>query len=268
MSHRSRTQTPRAARPVMASLLGAVFALALVASSAFAGAQTAPDHTRLDALLQRYVSAEGVDYAAWHDTEKDRRALWDYVEHLEGIPISGLREEPGGREEALAYWINLYNAATLQLILGRYPVDSIKDLGGFLSSPWDKELVEVEGRKLTLNQIENDIIRPQFQEPRIHFALNCAAKSCPPLRAGAFFGPRLEEQLEEQARTFLGNADFNRIEDDGTYRLSKIFDWYRDDFKAKAGSVPAYVAPYLPGGGEKAKVKHFGYDWDLNDTGK
>jgi hypothetical protein len=229
-------------------------------------------HSAFDTLLQRYVSEAGVDYAAWHANESDRQGLKDYIASLEQTPISQLEEQAGGRDIALAYWINLYNAATLNLVLDGYPTTSIKKLGGLFSSPWKQDIVEVEGEKRTLNEIENDIIRPRFEDPRIHFALNCAARGCPPLRAGAFVAENLDAQLEEQTRAFLGNPKQNWIDEEGNLRLSKILDWYKDDFVKEAGSVQAYVRPYMTkpgeaGPDEETRVKHLDYDWSLNDSG-
>jgi Protein of unknown function, DUF547 len=126
----------------------------------------------------------------------------------------------------------------------------------------------VEGQELTLNDIENRIIRAHFDEPRIHFALNCASRSCPPLRAEAYTGAALDTQLGNQTKAFLGDPEQNRVEGDH-YRLSKLFDWYKGDFEKAAGSVQAFVRPYLEHGkdlGERAKVKHFDYDWSLNEA--
>lgn len=250
----------------VAALIPVLPAILLAAADA-----AEPEHGVFDDLLRRYVSKAGVDYAAWHASESDRRALRDYLRGLERVPISVREEEPGGRDVALAYWINLYNAATLNLVLDGYPTDSIKDLGGIFSSPWKRDVVEVEGEKRSLDEIENGIIRSRFGDARIHFALNCAARGCPPLRAGAFVADSLDAQLEEQTRAFLGDPERNRIDEDGTLRLSKIFDWYEDDFAGEAGSVAAWVLPYLekPRGtvpGDEPRVEHLDYDWSLNDS--
>lgn len=227
----------------------------------------AADHSVFDTLLKRYVRGSSVDYKSWSENAQDWGALRGYIGALEGAQPSQME-----RSDALAFWINLYNATTLNLILDNYPVKSIKDIGGALSSPWKKELVAVEGKKLTLNQIENDIIRPSFLEPRIHFALNCAAKSCPPLRAGAFAGPDLEGQLEEQTRTFLGEAGTNYVGPKGELHLSKIFEWYGDDFKEAKGSVVDFVAPYFPALAARAPnskdpaVTFGDYNWKLNEV--
>jgi len=229
-----------------------------------------PAHGRFDALLRRYVTDRGVDYARWARDEKDVQALQAYVEQLERVPVSALEETPDGRAHAMAYWIDLYNAATLRLVLDDYPVDSIRDLGSVFTSPWDRDVVTVEGSKLTLNAIENDVLRARFGDPRIHFALNCAARSCPPLRAEAYTGDGLDEQLEEQTRAFLHDPRAVRVEGDH-YRLSRIFEWYRADFEKAAGSVGAFLRAYLAEDGVKlpkddAKAAYFDYDWSLNDA--
>jgi hypothetical protein len=173
--------------------------------------------------------------------------------------------------DALAYWIDVYNAVTLNLVLENYPLESIKDLGGVLSSPWKRKLIVVEERELSLDEIENSIIRPSFREPRIHFALNCAAKSCPPLRAEAYTGERLDEQLEEQTIAFLWNPAENGLDEKGRLALSRIFDWYRSDFEEAAGSVVEFVRPYLPAlqgedPAEAVPVRYREYDWSLNEA--
>ena len=131
-------------------------------------------------------------------------------------------------------------------------------------------MVTVEGTEITLNDIENRVIRARFDEPRIHFALNCAARSCPPLRAEAYLPAALDAQLEEQTKAFLADRAHNRVEKNH-YRLSRIFDWYAEDFEETAGSVQAFVRPYFVEAGEKvpaedAGVKHVDYDWALNEA--
>jgi len=248
----------------------ALVAALLTTGSAPPPGVAVPDHTPFDELLRRHVSDGGVDYAAWAAGADDRRQLREYLDALAAVRVSALEAAPDGRDVALAYWLNLYNALTLDLVLDRYPVDSIKDLGGLFSSPWKRDLVTVEGQELTLNEIENDVVRPRFDEPRIHFALNCAARSCPPLRAEAYVAARLDEQLEQQTVAFLENADFNSVDDEGRLHLSMIFDWYAGDFEEAAGSVAAYVQPYLPGfpdrPPDRVDVRFRDYDWSLNEA--
>jgi len=226
-----------------------------------------PDHSAFDGLLHRYVVATGVDYRTWSQNKEDRAALRNYLAMLEQQSPSRME-----RSEALAYWINLYNAATLNLVLEHYPVASIKDIGTALSSPWKKKVVTVEGKQLSLNEIENDIVRPSFLEPRIHFALNCAARSCPPLRNGVFVGAQLETELEEQTVAFVGDTKKNYVDDKGTLHLSKLFDWYAKDFEESKGSAVAFAKPYITAlqalatTGITPPVKFEDYDWSLNEA--
>ncbi len=232
-------------------------------------AQAAPSHEVFDRLLGTYVVDDRfVQYDLWYSNPEDVEALHDYIRSLEKVHPQDLP-----RNEALAYWINLYNAVTLGLILDHYPVTSIKDLGGRLSSPWDQELVRVDSEALTLNKIENEILRPKFREPRIHFAISCASQSCPPLASTAYTGDRIEEQLEAAARRTITDPYWVDLSHCGTYakgsiRLSKIFGWYKDDFGGEKG-VRNFLAHYLPA--QKLPLQNGGcsldyndYDWTLN----
>ena len=220
-----------------------------------------PDPAVFDRLLGAYVSGDGVRYAAWKASEKDREALDAYLGELSRARPSSL-----GPSEAIAYWINLYNALTLDLVLEHYPVGSIRDTH---DAPWDQELVEVEGRPLSLDAIEHEILRGEFDEPRIHFAVNCAAASCPPLRDEAYRGDRLDAQLEEATASFLADSRHNRWEPPSTLHLSRLLDWYREDFE-KSGTLVDWVRPYVPGLGdvpaERIEVVYEEYDWALNEA--
>jgi hypothetical protein len=265
---------PGAARPGTASAepAEAEAGAGLAEAAPAADAVPRPDHSVFDRLLAKYVTPYGVRYASWNESAADREALVGYLQHLQSLPVSEIRKLEGGREEALAYWINLYNAATLQLVLGGYPVDSIKDLGNLIRTPWKRKVVKVEGLALSLDEIENDIIRPRFGDPRIHFALNCAAIGCPPLLDAAYLPDRLDAQLERQTQLFLGDPKRNGVDaEEGKLYLSKIFDWYEEDFVAAAGSVRAYVMPHLPALQEikpsrELEVVYRDYDWSLNEA--
>lgn len=220
------------------------------------------DHSGFSALLQKYVEPDGVRYGAWAGDAEDRRALKEYIAVLEGAEPAAL-----SRYQRLAYWLNVYNALTLDLVLDHYPLKSIKDIG----SPWKRKLTTVEGVELSLNQIENDIVRKQWKEPRIHFALNCASVSCPPLRAEAYDGRTLHDQLREQTVAFLADEDMNYLDAKGTLRLSKIFQWYGEDFEQESMSVVDWVRPYIAElraipRSQKVKIKHGKYDWNLNEA--
>ena len=177
-----------------------------------------------------------------------------YISQLEG-----LTDQIGwSRNEKLAYWINLYNAATVRLIVQNHAVRSITDING--GKPWDKKVVTVGPKNYTLNQIENDIIRPNFNEPRIHFAINCAAKSCPKLMNSAFIPDNLNSQLTKQAKSFV-NGSKNDISANKII-ISKIFEWYADDFGV---SVIDYINKYSTVKIEvNTTIEYKEYNWDLN----
>lgn len=221
-------------------------------------------HAPFDTLLAKYVNGSGVRYDAWSRSPEDLRLLAAYVDTLEAAAVVDFE-----RDAALAYWINLYNAVTLELVLSRYPVDSIKDTAGFLRSPWNKKLVVVGGKELTLNAIENEIIRSRFGDPRIHFALNCASIGCPPLAKAAHRADHLNEQLESACRLAMNDPRYVRLEGSRLV-LTKIFDWYGEDFSRDGGSVPSFVARYrkdvqeILNRGEPLKIEFAEYDWSLN----
>lgn len=207
------------------------------------------DHSAWDALLQKYVTTTGtVDYKGFKASEAK---LDSYLQQLSATkPAAG-----AARAEAMSYWLNAYNAYTIKLILKNYPVASIQDIGG--GKPWDLKWIKLGGELFSLNQIENEIIRPTFKDPRIHFAVNCAAKSCPPLYNKAFIPARLEQQLEQLTKAFVNNTAYNQLS--GSPRVSKIFEWYSVDF----GDVAAYISKYAnaPIAGPLAYAD---YDWALN----
>ncbi len=220
-------------------------------------------HGDFDRLLNTYVSGMSVDYAAWSSHKEDTAALARYVETLAALDPADWPHDDG-----LAYWINMYNAVTLWLILDHYPIDSIKDIGGFMKkSAWKRKLVTVAGRELTLNDIENKIIRPTFNDPRIHFALNCASIGCPPLKADAYLPATISEQLDESGRVAMNGDRWVNVED-GKVRLTKIFDWYKNDFKVDGGSVEAFINRYRNEkvSSENQKFSFMSYDWSLNST--
>ena len=159
-------------------------------------------------------------------------------------------------------WINLYNSLTVLLILDHYPVESIKDIGG----AWKQDRIVVSGLPYSLNAIENDVLRRMTRDARIHFALNCASVGCPPLRNEAYFGSRLEQQLEDATGRAL-QLETQLVLIDQTVVLSKIFDWYERDFEDDAGSVANFIERYrddLPSG--DYKIETMDYDWSLNSA--
>jgi len=179
----------------------------------------------------------------------------------------------GTREERLAYWINVYNIFAIDLILGAYPVDSIKDIGSFFSPVWGADAGKIRGRSYTLDEIEDDILRP-MGEPRIHAAIVCASVSCPPLARTPFEAGAIDRQLDATLASFLANPQKGARLDRAsrTLRLSKIFDWFESDFES-AGGVLSFVLPHLAEDDARwirshradLRIDYFGYDWGLNE---
>lgn len=214
-------------------------------------ASTAPDHAAWNNLLTTFVSASGkVDY----------RGMKQQVGKLDGYLALLAKETPGAnwsREESLAYWINAYNAYTVKLVLDNYPLKSIRDLG----EPWDRKWITLAGKTYSLNQIEHDIVRPTFKEPRIHFALVCAAKSCPPLPNRAFTAENLNQLLQQRAKSFINNEELNVTQEE-VVRVSPLFDWYKQDFGNVREYLNKYLATDIPAGKD---ISYLDYDWGLNE---
>ena len=167
--------------------------------------------------------------------------------------------------QKLAFLINVYNAATLKLVAENYPLKSIKDI----EKPWDKNFIDLLGNKISLNHLEHEIIRKEFNEPRIHFALVCAAKGCPILISEAYTSDKLDSQLENSTKNFLKTKDKNRVDVvNKTIYLSPIFDWFKDDFTKKSGLVASFIKPYFKQNSnlESYQIKYTNYDWTLNDN--
>lgn len=212
------------------------------------------DHSPWDDLLKKHVIEDGlVDYKGF---EKDNEALQSYLLMLSS-------QQPNNQwsvQELLAYYINLYNAYTVKLILDNYPVESIKDING----PWTRGIVPIGKYNLSLGGIENGILR-KMNEPRIHFAINCASISCPNLLNEAYTAAKINEQLDKAARGFInGNKnDINPAEP----KLSSIFDWYQKDYKVKGEqNVIAYINQYSEVSIHKdATLLYMEYDWNLNE---
>jgi len=207
-------------------------------------------HQVYNGLLSKHVSSGGsVNYDG---LKKDEATLDGYLERLSTTSLIGKT-----KDERLAFWINAYNAFTLKKILNNYPVKSITDLDG--GKPWDVKWIKLDGQNLSLNNIENDIIRPQFKEPRIHFAVNCAAKSCPPLLNKAWTAKNLEANFEKQTKAFVNSAH-NKISPD-QLQLSKIFEWYGEDFSSVEKFIRKYSDTAVNPG---ATISYLDYDWSLN----
>lgn len=223
-------------------------ALALAVLPYAAGAETAFDHThaRFDRLLRDHVHDGRVDYGALHARPADLEAYVAAIGRVDAATLAHF-----SREQQIAYWINAYNAFTLEAIVDHYPLQrrGIRGLAFPANSIWQipgvwKELRRrAGGSDLSLDDIEHGILRPQYAEPRVHFALVCASVSCPDLRAEAYRADRLEQQLEDQARRFIGNAAKGvRIDHAArVIHLSSIFKWFGEDFARTAGQIPAFA---------------------------
>ena len=240
-------------------------------------AQTPFHHSTLDTVLVSYVNDAGlVDYAS---LQKDRTTLDSYIDSIGSVSPQSHPERFASSAHQLAYWINAYNALVLRGIIDAYPVESVKDIKLF-NGFFNRQTWHVGGRPLTLDKIENDIIRPQFNEPRIHFVLNCGAKSCPPLENRAFTGALLEDRLEKALIRFTASENFFYLQEDQLI-LSKIIDWYRSDFHHQTPSnnpqntaidpLISYFIPYAdPSMRDLLRhptlnVVFMDYDWSLNE---
>lgn len=229
------------------------------------------DHRDWSAFLSRYVTtdAQGVNRVAYGQvSQADRVRLKDYLSDLQSVDPAALT-----RDQKLAYWINLYNALTVDLILENYPVASIRDItdGAFSFGPWDRPLAQVAGRRLTLNDIEHRIIRPGFDEPRIHYALNCAAVGCPNLMGRAWQAETLERDLAAAEHAYVNDLRGVRYDARGRLILSKIYVWFREDFGPNEKAVIAYLEtaaePDLRARlQETQRVNAYEYNWALNDA--
>ena len=241
-------------------LLSLFFILKIVNASG-----QAPSHASFDALLKKHVSTKGeVNYVGFN---KDKAKFDEYLSLLKAnAPASNWTAN-----QKLTYWINAYNAFTIDLVLqyADKKIRSIKDIGDkikipFVNTPWDVKFIQIGKEKYTLNDIEHGIIRKQFSEPRIHFALVCAAKSCPPLRNEAYTPEKLNTQLNEQAKAFINDTSKNLVIEN-KLEISSIFDWYGADFKAK--SMQEYLNQYANTKTQaNTKITYKKYDWSLNGT--
>jgi len=219
------------------------------------------DHAIFGALLKSHVQNGRVDYQGF---KKDEPRLDAYL-----VQLSKIDPQTLARAERMAFYINAYNAWTIKLILENYPgVASIKDLGTLFTSPWKKKFVKINGKTVTLDHLEHDILRPVFKDPRVHFAVNCASKSCPPLLDAPYTGADLERQLDTVAANFINDPQSNYVKGDILY-VSRIFKWFGEDF---GNDIPAFfrahargnLAKQLADAGDRLKIKYLDYDWSLN----
>jgi len=279
MTHTATFQSIDGTTMSRRTILGAIPATAILAAcgpsgpgslgeDSFASNETSEvtiDHTAWNTLLQEYVVEGGegvnlVEYSRMKNEASDD--LRSYLEAMQAVSI-----EDFGADEQFAFWVNLYNAATVDVILKNLPLDSIRDIGLLGTGPWKDDVVTVAGRTLSLDNIEHDILRPEWQDVRIHYAVNCASIGCPNLAREAYTGAKLEEMLEAAAKAYV-NHPRGFGGEPGAIIASNIFDWYQDDW----GSVQDVLdharkyaegptATLLEGASE---IDGYDYDWALN----
>jgi len=211
----------------------------------------APDHQIWNTLLKKHVSSTGV--VNYKGFKLDRSLLENYLKSL----VGPFEMKSWSTYEKMAYWINTYNAYTVKLVVDIYPLKSIKDLHN--GKPWSQSLVYANDTYYTLDDVQKKILMPQFGDPRIHFAINCAAKSCPPLANQAYTKGNVNNLLESQTQSFI-NSSFNNI-DAKKATLSNIFDWYASDFDDVISFINKYSVKKIDG---KTKINYNDYDWSLN----
>jgi hypothetical protein len=264
--------------------------LAVLAGIAIIAASTAAEavpKAQLIARWQKSGSGLAVDYAGWNGflkrygarttggrtvfaygrvTPADKAALSAMIDRLEAVDVDRL-----SRPQQYAYWVNLYNAATIEVVLGAYPVKSILNIkdGLFPTGPWDRKVLTVKGMKLSLNNIEHGILRPIFKDPRTHFAVNCASVGCPNLALTAYEAGNLDAQLDVAARAYVNDPRGFQVKD-GRLVASRIFDWYGSDFGGPTG-VLAFARRYADPQTAKliagrTKIDSYDYDWSINET--
>ena len=227
------------------------------------------DHSAFDAILDAHVKPDGegynrVDYRA---LSADHATLDAYLDALAAVTPSQL-----SRDEAHAYWVNLYNAKTLDVILDHYPVESIRriNLGGalFKPGPWSKHILTIDGVALTLDDVEHRVVRAIFLDPMSHYGLNCASYSCPNLMPDAYTGSNIDALLAESGRQYVNHPRGVEVAR-GRITASRIYDWYAEDFGGKDALKAHWMKLADPEKAEAigaAEIGRFSYDWDLNDV--
>jgi hypothetical protein len=228
------------------------------------------DHPGWTQFLKKWVKGNSLNYGG--AKKSGAVLLKSYLADLEAVCKNDLKK--WNKNQRLAFWINVYNAYTVKLILDNYPLKSIRKIGLLPGAAWREKAVSLkrlEGKNISLSYVENDIIRKRFKEPRIHFALVCASKGCPPIRSRAYTATKLNRQLEAQTKAFLNVKTHNRYHgSNGTLYLSRIFDWYKKDFGKDQDKLLAFIGKYIPElrsdleKGRNVGVEYLAYDWALN----
>ncbi len=220
-------------------------------------------HEIWNGLLKKHVNADGwVDYKGFI---RDSSELNRYLKVLEA---SHPNDKTWSRNEQMAYWINAYNAYTIQLIVRNYPVKSIKDIKkglAFVNSVWDIKFIKIQGFTYDLNNIEHNILRPIYKDPRVHAAVNCASYSCPKLRPEAYTAVRLDEQLNDAMAGFVNDPTRNRISSSKA-EISEIFKWFKGDFEQNGQNLRAFLNQFSKEKiSDKTDITHLDYNWSLNE---
>lgn len=248
--------------------------LGLLALAVPAAAAAPPDYRPWGDLLAKYYDpAKGMNYKALK--AQDKTTLDNLRRQMAAVDVLTL-----SRQDQLAYWINLYNISVVGIVVDNYPVESIRDLSTdpvIRLNIFKKDLVDTKRGKVSLNDIENEKVRNGFKDPRIHFAINCAAESCPPIRIEPYAGSRINEQLEDQTRKFLNGPNGVRLEKKGvklTMRTTKIMDWFQGDFGKWGGGTVQFIFRYvtpdkrrlIQNAGSQIDLVYDEYSWKLNDN--
>lgn len=239
--------------PLRILLAGALCIVAAVTSHAQNWSET------YNRLLAKYVTSGGVKYAEWKGNAADVQAIQNVVDGIAKENVSAM-----GKQPQLAFYINAYNAWILHEALGKYPTKSVKDV---LFTFFTGKRITVAGQQTSFNALEKETIRSKFSEPRVHFALNCASRSCPPLNREAFAADKLDAQFEKLAKGYVNSekgVKYNAAAK--TAELSKIFDWYKDDFKSEGGALAFINKRRTAAIPNDAKIGYQDYDWGLNEA--
>ena len=236
-----------------------IFALSISAVGSSLAEKSGDWVETYNGLLGKYSTPSGVKYGEWKKNAADLQALQGVVDAIASANISSL-----GKQEQLAFYVNAYNAWILHEANGKYPTTSVKDLAFTF---FTGKRIKVAGEQTSFNSLEKGVIRSKFSDPRVHFALNCASRSCPPLNAEAFRADRLDAQFEKLAKGFVNSPKAVAFTAGSkSAELSKIFDWYKDDFKAEGGPIAFINKRHSAPIPADAKISYQSYDWSLNEA--
>ncbi len=240
------------------------FSLILIGGLVFHGSSMAKndiDNSIYALLLKNHVKGHRVNYDGF---KKDENLLDEYLAILSKTDAKAL-----SGNKRFSFYINAYNAFTIKLVLTKFPgINSIKEIGGFFSNPWKKKFILLQGTVVSLDHIEHGILRPEFKDPRVHFAINCASKSCPPLLNKPFESNFLDYQLDDQAKKFINDPKNTFLKED-TLFISKIFKWFKEDFSDNPiifikQHADRELKEKLNGQKEDITLRYLDYDWSLN----